>query len=92
MTDRFVLKNIYKSSGVYYFNDDFRYILEEVIKELYYSHKNLTLKLNLKHIDRAIFKYKQAKEQRQIWNSKKYFKACILSAIKEAALDEFEDL
>jgi hypothetical protein len=91
LTDGLLIK-IYEMSGTRYFSDDIRYILEDVIKELYYSHGRLMLKLRLNHIDRAIFKYRQAKEKKRIWNAKQYFKACLLSAIKEASLDELESV
>ena len=73
-----------------YFNDDLKDILECIIRELYYSKKHLILKLRLKHIDRAIYKFRQAKEKTLIHNTKQYFKACILSAILETGLDELE--
>jgi hypothetical protein len=92
LTDEFFIKNIYKSSGVSYFNNDLRGFLENAIKELCYSNRELMLKLRLNHIDRAIFKYKQAKETRCIRNSKQYFKACIVSAVQETCLDELESI
>ncbi|NSW92259.1 MAG: hypothetical protein HPY74_16575 [Firmicutes bacterium] len=90
--DKYFIKKIYEVFGVNYFEDDLRDILEYIIKELYYSNRELILKLRLKHIDRAIFKYRQAKEKRRIWNTKQYFKASILRAVQETGLDELEPL
>lgn len=92
LTDKSLIEKIYEISGVGYFNDDLKCILEYVIKELYYSNRDLILKLRLNHIDRAVNKFRQAKEKRPIHNTKQYFKACILSAILETGLDELEDV
>ena len=89
LTDRYYIKNIYERSGVdYYFNDEFKELLKEIIEELYYYNQSLALKLRLNHIDRAIYKYRQAKENTLIRNTKQYFKACIISAIQESCLEE----
>lgn len=90
--NQLTIERIYKISGVTYFNDDLRTVIEDVIKELYYSHGELVLRLRLNHIDRAIFKFRQAKERNYIRNTKQYFKACIVSAIQETALDDLEPL
>lgn len=87
-TDQSLIEKLFEVSGVIYFNDDLRCILESVIKELYYSNREQILKLRTNHIDRAIWKFTQAKETRPIHNTKQYFKACILSAIEETGLDE----
>ena len=92
LTDESFIKSIYISSGVKYFNDDLRYFLEDVIEELCCSNQELMSKLRLNHIDRAIFKYRQAKEKRRIHNTKQYFKACIISALLETGLDELEPI
>jgi hypothetical protein len=89
-TDRFLIEKLYDVCGVNYYYDELRLILEDVIKELYFSNQELIFKLRLNHIDRAIFKYRQAKEKRHIWNTKQYFKACIKSAILETGLDQLE--
>lgn len=89
--DQAYIEKICEISGTCYFKDNMRLILEEVIKELFYSHhQDLVCNLRLKHIDRAIFKYRQAKEKKQIRNTKQYFKSCIVSAIKETDLDELD--
>ncbi len=87
-----LIEKIYEESGVIYFNDDLRDILECIIRELYYSNQHLILKLRLNHIDRAVYKFRKAKEKRLIHNTKQYFKACILSAILETGLDELESV
>ena len=89
-TSQLTINKIYNVSGVVYFNDDLRPFLEDVIKELYYSHGELVFRLRLNHIDRAIFKYRQARENNYIRNTKQYFKACIISSIKETALDDLD--
>jgi hypothetical protein len=91
-SDESLIKKLYEVSGVIYFYDNIRHILECVIRELYYSNKDLILKLRINHIDRAIHKFRQAKEKRPIYNTKQYFKACILSAVSETSLDELEPL
>ena len=87
-TDQSLIEKLYEVSGTIYFNDDLRFILESVIRELYYSNQEQVLKLRINHIDRAVCKFTQAKERRIIHNTKQYFKACVLSAILETGLDE----
>lgn len=88
-----ILNKIYSLSGISYFENDLRLTLEEIIAELFISdnHK-LLLELRINHIDRAIFKFKQAKDKSYIRNTKQYFKACLISAIKETGLDNLEPL
>lgn len=86
MTDR--LTSLYELSGVYLFNDGIKGLIIEVINELYAANCDLIFRLRLNHIDRAIFKFRQAKEKRCIRNTKQYFKACIISAINETEIDE----
>lgn len=90
-TDK-IIKSVYEESILKYFNDDLRYLIEDVLKDLYLSDNKLITKLHLSHVDRAIFKYRQAKEKTYIRNTRQYFKACILSAIKESALDDLTPL
>jgi len=87
-TDMTFFNSVYETSGIDYFSDDLREILSQTIKELCKTQKELMLRLRIEHIDRAIAKYIYAKERRKIWNTKQYFKACILSAIRELDLDE----
>jgi hypothetical protein len=91
-TDRSYIEKLCEVSGACYFDDSIRLILEEVIKELFYSHQDIICNLRPNHVSRAIFKYRQAKEKTCIWNTKQYFKACVVSAIREAELDELEPI
>lgn len=90
LTDISIINEIYQVSGVDYFNDSIKGILQEVIKDIYYSHPVLIFKLKLKHLDRAIYKYRIAKEKTHIFNTRKYLTACIVSAILETDLEELE--
>jgi nucleoside-triphosphatase THEP1 len=67
-------------------------VFRNIIEELCHSHKHLMPKLHLNHIDRVIFKYRQAKEKTVIRNTKQYLKACIVSAIYEFPLEELEPI
>jgi hypothetical protein len=88
-TDR--LTDLYELSGANYFYDDLRSLIIEAIDELYATNCETICKIRINHIDRAVFKYRQAKEKRPIWNTKQYFKACLISAIKETEIDEQEE-
>lgn len=83
-------KKVCETSGVLYFDNDLRPFLEEVLKELCSSNSHLASQIRINHFDRAIFKFRQAKEKTFIRNTKQYFKACIVSAILETAFDELE--
>jgi hypothetical protein len=85
-----VMDEIYQTTGVIYFENDLRPLLEIVIEKLYHSHKELVLRLRLCHIDRALFKFRQAKEKTFIRNTKQYFKSCIKSAALETAFDNLD--
>lgn len=91
-TDILIIEKICEDSGIKYYNENLRQIIKDVVTELYYSHQKLIFKLRIKHIDRAIFKYRQAKEKREIYNAKQYFKSCIVSAITETGLDELKPI
>lgn len=91
-TDQSFIQNICENSGIYYYNDNLKGALENIIKELCCSHKHLMSKLRIHHIDRAVFKYNQAKEKRTIHNTKQYLKACIVSAVYESSMDEMEPI
>lgn len=92
-TDKYFIDKIFEVSGACYFEDSMRLILEDVIKELFYSqHQEVIFNLRPEHINRAIFKFRQAKEKTHIWNTKHYFKSCIVSAIKETELDDLEPI
>ncbi|NSW92971.1 MAG: hypothetical protein HPY74_20410 [Firmicutes bacterium] len=88
--DQSIINKIYETSGVAYFDNNLRPIIEDVIKELFYSHRELIFLLQLNHIDRALYKFRQAKGNNHIRNTKQYFKACIISAIKETVLDNLD--
>ncbi len=88
LTDMTFVTSIYEASGVDYFSNDIRQLLLVVIKELCETETEMMLQLRVEHIDRAITKYTQAKKQQRIWNTKQYFKACIISAIRELGLEE----
>lgn len=88
--DEDLIKKLYEVSRVWFFDHDLIDLLECVIKELYYYDRDLTCKLRSKHINRAINKFADAKAKRQIYNSKQYFKACLLSAVREVGLEELE--
>ena len=92
LTDISIINEIYQVSGVEYFNDSIKGILQEAIKDIYYSHRALIFKLKLKHLDRAIYKYRNAKEKTYIFNTRQYLKACIVSAILETDLEELEPI
>ena len=87
-TDMTFVNSIYEASEICCFNDELRELLLLVIKELCTTQKELMTKLRIEHVDRAIAKYVYAKGKRQIWNTKQYFKECILSAIRELGIDE----
>lgn len=84
------LDRIFHSSGLRYFDNDMKPFLEQILKELYCSSPELVVKVRLKHIDRAISKFRKAKERTCISNTKQYFKACVASAILETTFDDLE--
>lgn len=88
MTDR--LTDLFEQSGVYQFYDNIRPLIEDSIKDLYYSGYEAVYSLQLCHIDRAVFKFREAKEKRVIFNTKSYFKACLKSAIKETGIENLD--
>jgi hypothetical protein len=89
-TDLQDIENIFKTSMVDNFDDSIRDFLKSVIKDIYYSQKALSFKLRLNHIDRAIFKFNQAKSKKHIYNTKSYFTSCLISAIHETGFEEIE--
>lgn len=92
LTDISIINEIYQKSGVEYFNDNIKDILKQAIKDIYYTNRALIYKLRLKHLDRAIYKYRNAKEKTYIFNTRRYLKACIVSAILETDLEELEPI
>jgi hypothetical protein len=91
-TDLQDIENIFETSMVDYFDDSIRNFLKSVIEDIYYSHKALSFKLRLNHIDRAIFKFNQAKSKKYIYNTKRYFASCLISAIYETDFEELESI
>lgn len=89
-SDESFINKLYEVSDIAYLQADTVDLLESVIRELYYSDQELIFNLRKKHIDRAIDKFAYAKSKRIIFNTKNYFKACLLSAIREIALDELD--
>jgi hypothetical protein len=85
-------ENICYSSGVRLFDSNLRPLLEEILKELCRSNIELVSRIRVNHFDRAIFKFRQAKEKTCIRNTKQYFKACIISAVNETAFDALEPI
>jgi len=88
MTDG--LTALYEQCNVFLFNDDVRGLVMDAITELHHSNAESISRLHAIHIDRAIYKYHQASEKRIIWNTLQYFKACIMSALKEYGIDNTE--
>lgn len=92
-TDQYYIEKIFEVSGTCYYEDNMRLIIEKVIEELFYSqHQEVICNLRPYHISRAVFKFREAKGKTYVRNTKQYFKACILSAIKEMELDNLEPL
>jgi hypothetical protein len=90
MCDDHHIKKIYEQSGVNYFYDNLQLLLKELIKELYCLNPALAFRLRLEHIDRALFKFRQAYESGTIRNTRQYLKACIKSAVLETAFENLE--
>jgi hypothetical protein len=86
MTDRLI--DIYKIAEIDCYQDELQEIIKATIEEIYLDGNPKIFKLRLPHIDRAIYKFKIAKEKTHIHNTKQYFKSCVLSAITETVLDE----
>lgn len=89
-TTQLLYKKVCETSGVLYFDNNLRPFLEVVLEELCSSNSHLVSQIRINHFDRAIFKFRQAKEKTFIRNTKQYFKACLISAIFETAIDELE--
>lgn len=92
MCDKHYIEMVYEQSGVNYFYDDLQLLLKELIKELYFFNPTLAFRLRLAHIDRALFKFRQASKSKTIRNTRQYLKACIKSAIFETAFENFDIL
>jgi hypothetical protein len=88
MNDYDELEGIYKKAHLdnFYNSNGLRNLLKTVIRELYVSNRNEILQLKVNHLDHAIFKYNSIRYRRHIENPVQYFKACVLSAIREECL------
>jgi hypothetical protein len=88
--DRLQLEKIYNNANIdkFFNSSGLRDLLKTIITELYISNKNEVLQLSVNHLDRALLKYNLVCTTKHIENPKQYFKACILSAIKEKCLYE----
>ena len=84
-TDGLVL--LYAQCRVHCYDEGIRDFIMDAVKDLYRSDRTLLSRLQTEHIDRAIYKYRTAGEKRLIRNTLQYFKACIVSAIKEYDMD-----
>jgi len=76
----------FKKLNIYLFHDNFRPLIEETIKDLYYSNDEVIYLLKLSHIDRALFKFREAEEKQVIHHTKNYFRACLKSAVIETTI------
>jgi len=85
--DRLQVENIYTKSNVNIYHKPVKILIKDIIRELYISGKFEILELEMHHLDRAIWKFRKAFSEKEIKNTKQYFKACIVSAINEAELE-----
>ena len=58
------LTDLLEKLNIYLFHDNFRPLIEETIKDLYYSNDEVIYLLKLSHIDRALFKFRRLKKNR----------------------------
>ena len=82
------LEDIFFQAGIRYNDEKFRFLIKNAISDLFQSNHDLVKLINIYHLDRAIFKYKEASENKKIYNTRNYFKACLKSAIEELIIDE----
>ena len=83
----FELEQVYKKANIECFDDKLKYFIKETISTLYYSNWKPLENIQIEHIDRAIFKYKEASKNKKIYNTKNYFIACLKSAVHEMEID-----
>lgn len=86
MTDR--LTALYEKCEVHRYYEEVKYLVMDAIRELYRSNPEVISRLRSDHIDRAIYKYRHASQNRVIHNTLQYFKACIMSSMREYGIDE----
>jgi hypothetical protein len=82
------LENLYYQAGVRYYHDDLKFLIQNVISDLYYADWSLLNFIRLEHVDRAVYKFKEASENKKIYNTRNYFRACLRSAIEELGIEE----
>lgn len=85
MTDGLTV--LYEKCEVHRYFEEVRHLVADAIRELYRFNPELVSNLRVEHIDRAIYKYLQASRKRVINNSLQYFKACIMSSLREYDID-----
>lgn len=86
--DENILNEILEQSGVNNYYDNLKFVIKNAITDLYITNWPLLRLIRIEHIDRAVFKYKESSSNKRIWNTKNYFKACLVSAVEEYGLDE----
>ena len=80
------LTDLFEKLNIYLFHDNYRPLIEETIKDLYCSNDKVIYLLKLSHIDRALFKFREAEEKQVIHHTKNYFRACLKSAVIETTI------
>lgn len=81
---------IFKQAQIELYDDiAFKQVLEDVVKDALTSPEtsHIIKKLKLEHIDKAVYKYREALENKTIKNPKLYFSKCLISAIREEGLN-----
>lgn len=84
------LNFIFEQAQVEIYNEpEFKAALKETIQDAFGVPETRTIikKLKLENIDTAVFKFREAQEQKQIKNPKLYFQKCLISAIREEGLN-----
>lgn len=80
------LTDLLEKLNIYLFHDNFRPLIEETIKDLYYSNDEVIYLLKLPHIDRALSKFREVEEKQVIHHAKNHFRACLKSAAIETTI------
>jgi hypothetical protein len=81
------IEDIYNQANIECYDIKLQNFIKDIISILYDSGWDPLTNIQIEHIDRAIFKYKEAKKTRKIYNTKNYFISCLRSAINETELD-----
>lgn len=85
--DNTELKSIFHQAGIRYFNDNIKQMLKNAISDLYNLNPYFVKFICIEHLDRAIFKYREACKNQKIYNTRNYFTACLKSSIEELEID-----